>query len=139
MARVGTTKVTHMVDNIGGGIGRLPDQATRKRMAAFIDALPAVAAPPPAPQAPGIALSAAILDRYVGEYQAASGLTAAFRRDGTTLLVRLNTGGEYPLSARSETRFQRREVFFEFSVDAQGKVTSAIMEQNAQRMPLTRK
>ena len=139
VARVGTTKVTHMVDNIGGGIGRLPDEATRKRMAAFIDALPAVAAPPPAPQAPGIALSAAILDRYVGEYQAASGLTAAFRRDETTLLVRLNTGGEYPLSARSETRFQRREVFFEFQPDGQGKVTSAIMEQNAQRMPLTRK
>ena len=33
--------------------------------------------------APGIALSAAILDRYVGEYKAASGFTATFRRDGT--------------------------------------------------------
>ncbi len=29
-----------MLDNIGGGIGRLPDEAMRKRMAAFIDALP---------------------------------------------------------------------------------------------------
>jgi hypothetical protein len=29
-----------MLDNLGGGIGRLPNEATRKRMAAFIDALP---------------------------------------------------------------------------------------------------
>ena len=32
-----------MLDNIGGGIGRLPNEATRKRMAAFVDALPAAA------------------------------------------------------------------------------------------------
>ena len=41
VARVGTTNPAHMLDNIGGGIGRLPNEATRKRMAAFIDALPA--------------------------------------------------------------------------------------------------
>jgi hypothetical protein len=29
-----------MLDNIGGGVGRLPDEPTRKRMAAFVDALP---------------------------------------------------------------------------------------------------
>ena len=86
VARVGTTKAAHMLDNIGGGIGRLPDEATRKRMAALIDSLPPIA--PPGPQAaagapaPGIALSAAVLDRYVGEHKAASGFTATFRRDG---------------------------------------------------------
>jgi hypothetical protein len=31
-----------MLDNIGGGIGRLPDEAMRKRMTDFIDALPPV-------------------------------------------------------------------------------------------------
>ncbi|HET7711477.1 MAG TPA: aldo/keto reductase, partial [Thermoanaerobaculia bacterium] len=36
-----TSKAEHMIDNIGGGIGRLPNAAMRKRMAAFIDALPA--------------------------------------------------------------------------------------------------
>jgi aryl-alcohol dehydrogenase-like predicted oxidoreductase len=46
VARTGTTKTTHMVDNLGGGIGRLPNDATRKRMAQFVDALP----PAPAPQ-----------------------------------------------------------------------------------------
>jgi aryl-alcohol dehydrogenase-like predicted oxidoreductase len=35
-----TSQAKNMVDNIGGGIGRLPDAAMRKRMAAFIDALP---------------------------------------------------------------------------------------------------
>ena len=67
-----------MLDNIGGGIGRLPNEATRKRMAELIDALPAAAAAAPqrnsGSTAPGIALSAAVLDRYVGEYKAASGI-----------------------------------------------------------------
>jgi len=48
VARVGTTKPAHMLDNLAGGIGRLPDEATRKRMAALIDALPLP--PPPAPR-----------------------------------------------------------------------------------------
>ncbi|MHB1327183.1 MAG: aldo/keto reductase [Gemmatimonadales bacterium] len=46
VARVGTTKPAHMLDNLAGGTGRLPDEATRQRMAALIDALPQ--APPPA-------------------------------------------------------------------------------------------
>ena len=45
--RAGTTKATHMLDNIGGGIGRLPNEAQRKRMAALVDSLP------PDPQAAG--------------------------------------------------------------------------------------
>ena len=32
VARVGTTKPAHMLENLGGGIGRLPNEATRKRM-----------------------------------------------------------------------------------------------------------
>lgn len=35
-----TSQPKNMLDNIGGGIGRLPDEAMRKRMAAFIDGLP---------------------------------------------------------------------------------------------------
>ncbi len=37
-----TSQARHMIDNIGGGIGRLPNAGTRKRMAEFVDALPAV-------------------------------------------------------------------------------------------------
>ena len=145
VARVGTTKVHHMVDNMGGGVGRLPDEATRKRMAAVVDALPAL---PPLPQnpaaAPGIAVAAAVLDRYVGEYKAASGFTAIFRRDGDKLIVKPGNNPEAPLNARSETRFQDpRGPMFEFQLDPQGKVTGAVLEQQgpqgAQRMPLERK
>ena len=144
VARVGTTKAHHMLDNMGGGIGRLPDEATRKRMAAVVDALPAL---PPLPQnpaaAPGIAVAVPVLDRYVGEYKAASGFTAAFRRDGTTLFVKPGTNPEAPLNARSETRFQDpRGPVFEFQLDGQGKVTGAVLEQQGpqgtQRMPLER-
>ena len=45
VARVGTTKPHHMLDNIGGGIGRLPDEATRKRMVELVDSWPQVGPP----------------------------------------------------------------------------------------------
>lgn len=137
VARVGTTKTAHMIDNIGGGIGRLPDEATRKRMAAFIDALPAL---PPLPQnpaaAPGIAVSSAILKRYVGQYAAASGFTATFRLDGDRLWVKPGTNPEAPLNARSETRFQDpRGPMFEFQLDSKGEVTGAVLEQQGPQGP----
>jgi aryl-alcohol dehydrogenase-like predicted oxidoreductase len=141
VARTGTTKAAHMLDNIGGGIGRLPNAATRKRMAELIDALPP--APPPGPP-PGIPLSAAILERYVGEWTTPSGSTITFRRDGTTLFVKPGSNPEAPLLNRSETRFQDpRGPFFEFQLDAQGKVTGAVLEQQGpqgpQKITLTRK
>jgi hypothetical protein len=40
VVRAGTTKATHMLDNLGGGIGWLPNEATRKRMAELVDARP---------------------------------------------------------------------------------------------------
>jgi aryl-alcohol dehydrogenase-like predicted oxidoreductase len=146
VARVGTTKATHMLDNLGGGVGRLPNEATRKRMAELIDALPPL---PPLPQnpaqAPGIALATAILDRYVGEYRnPTSGTIFAIRREGDKLIVKPGANPEAPLNARSETRFQDpRGPFFEFQLDAQGKVTGAILEQQGpqgtQRISLERK
>ena len=141
-ARVGTTKARHMLDNIGGGIGRLPDEATRKRMAAFIDALPEL---PPLPQnpaqAPGIALPVAVLERYVGEWKLASGTVVTFRRDGATLFVKPGSNAEVPLAARSETRLQDpRGPVFDFQLDAGGSVTGLVLEQGnpVQRIPLTR-
>ena len=38
--RAGTSKANHMLENIGGGIGRLPNEATRKRMTTLADSLP---------------------------------------------------------------------------------------------------
>lgn len=141
VARTGTTKVEHMVDNLGGGIGRLPNEATRKRMAEFIDALPPAPKPQgPPPLPPGIALPAAVLERYVGEYKSTGSFAATFRRDGTTLYVKPGNNPEVPLLARSETRFQDpRGPIFEFQLDGQGKVTGAVLEQGAQKIALERK
>ncbi len=36
----GTSDPEHLVDNLGAGLGTLPDQATRQRMAQIVDALP---------------------------------------------------------------------------------------------------
>jgi hypothetical protein len=160
-ARVGTTKVAHMLDNLGGGMGRLPNEAVRKRMAAFVDSLPA-RQNPNAPSASGrtmatsgqvntaptVALSAAILDRYVGEYQhVAAGTMVTIRRDGDKLLVNVLDSGRPEMSfvARSETRFASSIFTLEFHLDGQGKVTGATWESGApsgmasQRIPLERR
>jgi aryl-alcohol dehydrogenase-like predicted oxidoreductase len=148
VVRTGTTKPAHMLENIGAGTGRLPNEAMRKRMAALVDTFPPTPPPgppkPQAPEGPTVTLSAAVLDRYVGEYKAASGFTATFRRDGDKLIVKPGNNPEAPLIARSETRFQDpRGPFFDFQVDAQGKVTGAILEQQGpqgtQKIPLERK
>jgi aryl-alcohol dehydrogenase-like predicted oxidoreductase len=39
VATPGTSQAAHMVDNMGGGVGRLPDEAMRKRMAEHIATL----------------------------------------------------------------------------------------------------
>ena len=36
-----TSKPHHMLDNLGAGVGELPDKALQARMAAYVDALPA--------------------------------------------------------------------------------------------------
>ena len=38
--RAGTSKATHMLDNLGRGIGRLQNEAMRERMAKLVDAWP---------------------------------------------------------------------------------------------------
>jgi diketogulonate reductase-like aldo/keto reductase len=149
MARTGTTKAAHMLENIGGGIGRLPDEAMRKRMAELVDALPPTPPPgppkAPPPQPPAVVLSAAVLDRYVGEYgYAAVGQTLTIRRDGDRLLVKVSGNmPEGPLVARAETLFSLPwpESTIEFKLDGQGKVTGAIVDQfgGGQRIPLERK
>ena len=43
VARTGTSQAKHMLDNLAGGTGRLPDEATRQRMAELVDSLPQAA------------------------------------------------------------------------------------------------
>ena len=162
VARTGTTKAAHMLDNIGGGIGRLPNETMRKRMAELVDALPARQNPlapsqtsgrrmtssEPMQQQPSVVLSLGVLDRYVGEYKhVAAGTMVTIRRDGDKLLVNVQGSGRPEMSfvARSETRFASGPIFtLEFQLDGQGKVTGATWETAApagmapERIPLER-
>src|SRR5687767_8156169 len=123
VARVGTTKAHHMLDNMGGGIGRLPDEATRQRMAELIDALPPVTIAAPPQSAGPLVLSAAVLDRYVGEYRTSGGTLLAFRRYGTMLVAKVGPNPDTVIHARSETRFQLGPDFIEFQLDGTGRAT----------------
>ena len=149
VARTGTTKAEHMLENIGGGIGRLPNEAQRKRMAEFVDALPPTPVPAPVvmtvpaqtPQGAAVVVSAAILDRYVGEYSyAAAGQLATIRRDGDKLFMKVQgPAPESPLVARSETSFAPNwpgDGTVEFQLDRQGKVTGAVAQWGPNRIPL---
>ena len=141
VVRTGTTKAAHMLENTGAGMGRLPNEAMRKRMAEVVDKLPPT--PPPGPP-PEVKVAPAVLDRYVGEYMAASGFTAIFRRDGDKLIVKPGNNPEATLIARSQTRFQDpRGPVFEFDIDSQGKVIRAYLDQQTpkgtQRLVLERK
>jgi aryl-alcohol dehydrogenase-like predicted oxidoreductase len=145
VARVGTTNPVHMLDNIGGGVGRLPDEATRKRMAALIDALPPVtlpdaARPQQSPHGPpgGIVLVPAILDRYVGEYKTASGQVLNFRRYGTMMVAKIGSNPDTVIYGRTETRFQFGQNFIDFQLDSTGKATALIYEQGTQKIPAAR-
>jgi aryl-alcohol dehydrogenase-like predicted oxidoreductase len=140
-----TSQARNMADNMGAALGRLPDEAMRRRMAQFVDALPAagpMAGPqgPPAPQGPAVAVAVAILDRYAGEYKTASGSTLTFRRVGDALHVKPGTMAEVALVPRSETRFSDpRGPVIEFQLDG-STVTGIIVEQGnpVQRVPAKR-
>ena len=138
--RVGTTKTAHMIDDIGGGIGRLPNEAMRKRMADYFDSIPVPSTPqrggpPPGAQAPAVALPIAVLERYVGEYKSAGGTAATVRRDGETLFLKLGANPERALVANSETRFVlTAAISLEFQLDAQGKAVSVTLQQGQSRM-----
>ncbi len=144
VARVGTTKPAHMLDDIGGGIGRLPSEATRKRMAALVDALPPAALPAAPPtqvfQGPAgaIVLPAAVLDRYVGEYKTTTGTIFTFRRYGSLLTIKPGTKPETVIYAHSETRFSLSSNFIEFQRDSAGAVTGLIFEQGREKIPASR-
>ena len=90
-----------------------------------------------------MALSSAILDRYVGEYKhVAAGTMVTIRRDGEQLLAKVqgSTMEETPFVARSETHLASSKTFtLEFQRDGQGTVTGAVVEQGPFRIPLERK
>jgi hypothetical protein len=132
----GTMRVKTVFVTMGGKPAPPPPPGAAEGMALKRVQHPMERVPPPPP----VVVSTAILDRYVGEYTAASGFVARFRRDGTTLFVTPGANPEEALIPRSETRFQDpRGPVFEFQLDGQGTVTGAVLEQGPQRIPLQRK
>jgi aryl-alcohol dehydrogenase-like predicted oxidoreductase len=133
-----TSQPRHMEDNMGAAFGRLPDEAMRRRMAAYVDALPSAEAAGPRHD---VVVPAAILDRYVGHYEMVSGPTLTFSRAGSGLAV-LPPGGQQAvaLASRSEARFSvpGGGPTFEFQLDDEGTVTGLVMEQGGQRMTAAR-
>jgi aryl-alcohol dehydrogenase-like predicted oxidoreductase len=126
-----TSQPRNMVDNIGGGVGRLPDEAMRRRMAEYVDALPTARH--------AVLLQAAILDRYVGTYEMASGTTLNIRQARGGLFAGPPGPWEVALAAQSETRFSGPEgITIEFQLDADGTVTGLILEQGGRRTPAAR-
>lgn len=139
VVRTGTSQPKHMLDNIGGGSGRLPNQATRKRMAELIDSWPLGGAVAPAAAQRPVVVAEAILDRYAGEYKTAQGAVTTVRRTGSTLQVKSGNMQETPLVARSETRFSDPwGAIFEFEVDAAGTVTALIHQQGQLKIQSSR-
>jgi aryl-alcohol dehydrogenase-like predicted oxidoreductase len=131
-----TSQPRNMADNMDAAVGRLPDEAMRRRMIEYVDALPA-----PQPPAPthAVLLPAAILDRYVGAYEMASGMTLHVRRAGVGLAAAPAGQQDIAFSTLSETRFAiPGGPMIEFQLDGEGTVTGLILEQAGQRMPGTR-
>jgi len=134
-----TSKPSNMADNMGAALGRLPDEAMRRRMAEYADALPAAPVVAPTPPGPAVVLPAAILDRYVGVYETESGFTLTFRRVGEGLVAQPTNMSEATLVAQSETRFwDPRGPIIEFQLDGEGTATGLILEQGGQRTPAAR-
>jgi aryl-alcohol dehydrogenase-like predicted oxidoreductase len=134
----GTSQPRNMADNMGAAVGRLPDEAMRRRMAEYVDALPSAQAAEPRHD---VVLAAEVLDRYVGEYELGAGAVLTFRRAGAGLSVTPPGGQQQiPLVTRTETRFSvpGGGPVFEFQLDDAGAVTGLIMNQLGQRMQARR-
>lgn len=121
--RVGTSKPRNMLDNIAGGTGRLPNQATRKRMAELVDSLITEVT---------VSVHRSVLERYIGEYEfpnyaftvSLKGDTLMSRRVGLPVTV-----PEIPLVPLSESRFRQGNLSgweVEFIIDQAGGVTKVM-------------
>jgi aryl-alcohol dehydrogenase-like predicted oxidoreductase len=137
-----TSRATNMVDNMGAAYGALPDDTTRARMIAYVDALPAAQAPAPPTPTHAVELPAAVLDRYVGEYEFPTGMTLTVRREGVGLAAGPTGQEEIALSTLSETRFAipGGPQGIEFQLDGEGTVTGLLLDQpTGQPIQATRK
>ena len=110
-----------------------PEEAVSPRT----DESPAEALAAPASR---VAVPAAVLDSYAGEYQLAPNFIITIRREGDGLKGRATGQGDITLVAQTETRFAAQEVqaTVEFERDASGAVTRLMLTQGGRTMPAPR-
>lgn len=133
------TRVTFLRDEAGGVAG----MRLRPRIGPDLPASPRVSTDPgaaaPAEPEP-VAVEAAVLDAYVGEYELAPEFVITIRRAGEGIALQATAQPQVTLDARSETRFTVREVpaAVEFQRDESGAVTGLVLDQGGRRMPARR-
>ena len=88
-----------------------------------------------------VALPAALLDEYPGEYQLAPGFTITIRREGDGLSAQATGQAAYRVyaSARDEFFFQIVDAQVSFVRDSAGKVSSLVLHQGGRDLPGPRK
>ncbi|MEJ7810699.1 MAG: serine hydrolase [Gemmatimonadaceae bacterium] len=84
-----------------------------------------------------VAVDAATLDAYVGEYELAPTFRIAITRDGASLFAQATDQPKSQLFAESPTSFFLKVVDAQvsFDKDASGKVTQLVLHQNGQHSP----
>ena len=84
-----------------------------------------------------VALPAATLDRYVGEYELAPTFRITVTRQGDGLVAQATGQPSFPLFAESERAFYLTAVDarISFQVDAEGKTTGLVLHQNGRDQP----
>ena len=84
------------------------------------------------PVKPAVAVTAGVLDQYVGAYALAPNFILTVRRDGDSLAAQATGQPETNLIAESPTRFRVKQVTatIEFKTDADGRATSLVLFQN---------
>jgi CubicO group peptidase (beta-lactamase class C family) len=85
-------------------------------------------------------LDAAILDRYVGQYELAPGAVLTVTRKGDHLKAQLTGQGAYGIYPSSEKEFFYRVVDAQitFEVDAGRKAVRLVLHQNGRNLPATK-
>lgn len=93
--------------------------------------------PPPVITRVAITLPVEMLERYVGDYEAAPTFHLLITREGNGLVVEPTGQGKAPLFAEKETEFFFRIVDAQivFELDAAGKVTGLVLHQNGNKIP----
>ena len=89
----------------------------------------------PKPQ-PGVTLSEAVLERYVGEYQLAPNFSITITREGNVLMAQATGQSKFPLTAEGPTKFSFAPagVQIEFVVEGD-KATQLTLHQGGRATP----